>query len=191
MLARRQRALGVENLGARGHGDHDLALERLRRAGRHARADPIRDERAPGLVDVPDERRDTARDEHPCGLGAVHATSDDGVRGRLGAAERVGGENAGRGCPQGGDGSRLEHREQTAVIRVREQHQPRHRRQPARRVPREGRDPLEERVPVADCRHRAEVAGRVVRDVDLRRHRPRAASVGLECDADRVVGLVR
>ena len=71
-------------------------------------------------------------------------------------------------------------------VGVREQHEPRHRRQAARRVARERRHPLEQRVPAAERRHRPEVAGRVGRHVDLRRHRPLAARVGDERVAHRL-----
>ena len=42
----------------------------------------------------------------------------------------------------------------------------------------------------AERRHRAEVSGRVVRDVDLRRHRPLAACVSDECVAHGVDGAL-
>ena len=87
------------------------------------------------VVDVPDERRDAVRDEHPHRLRAVHAGADHGVRGRLGAAERVGGEHARRGRPQRRHGRRVEHGEQPAVLGVREQHEPGHGRQPSRGLP--------------------------------------------------------
>src|SRR5262249_15384648 len=50
--------------------------------------------------------------------------------------------------------------------------------------------PLQQRMPAAECRHRAEVAGRIVRDVRLRRHRPLAARVRDERCANRLDGTV-
>src|SRR5262249_36887831 len=47
----------------------------------------------------------------------------------------------------------------------------------AGRVAGKRRHPLEQRVTASERRHRAEVAGRIVRDVDLRRHRPLTAVV--------------
>ena len=62
---------------------------------------------------------------------------------------------------------------------------------PRARLPGERRHPLEERVAAAEGRHRAEIARRVVRHVDLRRHRPVATMVGDERVTDGVVRVLR
>ena len=167
------------------HPSASAALDATRAPNRSA-TKPL-----PRLVDVPDQRRDSVGDEHACGLRAVHAAADHGVRRGLRSAERIGGQDAGRRRPQCGDRSRVEHGEQSSVFRVRQEYEPGDRGQPARRIPREGRDPLEEGVAVPDRGHRAKVARRVVRHVHLRRHRPRGPCVRLERTAHRVVRLVR
>ncbi len=190
MLAALERSLGVQNLGARRDRHDDLARERLRGARGHAGAQSVGDQQAPGLVHVPHEWYDAAGDEHPRGLGAVHAAADDGVGGRLRTAQRVRGKHSRRGCAERRHGGGVEHCEKPAVLGVRQEHEPGHGGEAARRVPGERRDPLEKCVAVADGGHGAEVPGRVVRDVDLRRHRPRRSGMRLECGANRIVRVV-
>ena len=191
VLAGFERALRVEHVGARRDGDDHLAGERLGSARGDAGAEPLGDELPPRRVHVPDERYDAVRDEHPRRLGAVHAAADDGVGRRLRPAERVRCEHARGGGAERRHRGGVEHGEEPSVLGVGEEHEPGDRREAAGRVARERRDPLEERVAVSDRRHRTEVAGRVVRDVHLRRHRPLRARVRLEGAADGVVGLVR
>ena len=99
------------------------------------------------------------------------------------------GDHAAAARSQRGHRARVEHRLERPRVRVREQHEPGHGREAARRVARERRHPLEQGVAAAERRHRAEVAGRVVRHVDLRLHRPLAAVVRDERLADGVVRL--
>ncbi len=108
-----------------------------------------------------------------------------------GAAERVGREHRGGSRTQRGHRARVEHGEQASVLGVREEHEAGHGRKPASRVAGKRRHPLEQRVTAADRGHRAEVAGRIVRHVDLRRHRPFAARVRDERVPNGVVRLVR
>ncbi len=63
--------------------------------------------------------------------------------------------------------------------------------QAERGVAGERRDPLEQRVAAADRGHRPEVARRVVRHVDLRRHRPLAAVVSDERVLDCRIRVLR
>ena len=191
VLACFERAFGIQDVGPRRHRDDDLARECFCGARRDTRAKTLGDELATARVDVPDERRHTVCDEHPGRLGAVDAAPDHGVRGSLGATERVSGEHAGRRSSERRHRGSVEDSEQAAVLGVREQHEPGHRRQAARRVPRERGDPLQQRMPVSDRRHGAEVACRIVRHVDLRWHRPRRARMRLERATNGVVRLVR
>ena len=59
----------------------------------------------------------------------------DRCRLRVGAAERLGGEDGRRACAERGHRRRVEHRLQLARRRVGDEHDARHRRQAARRVP--------------------------------------------------------
>ena len=188
VLARPQRAGAVEHLRPGGDRDHGVAGECLRERPGDPCAELLRDGGPSDHVDVPEERRDTARGEHARRLGPVDATADDGDGGGL-AGERLEGEDPGGGGAERGHGGRVEHRLERPRVRVREQDEPGHGREAARRVARERGHPLEQGVAAAERRHRAEVAGRVVRDVDLRRHRPLAAVVGDEGVADGVVGI--
>ena len=134
----------------------------------------------PRGVDVPDRHGPPARDERARGRAAVDAGADHGRIRRVGTAERLRSEHRRGARAQRGDRACLEHRLERTRLGVRDEHEAGHRRQAAGRVARERRHPLEQRVPAAERRHRSEVPGRVVRDVDLRRHRPLAAVVGDE-----------
>ena len=104
MLTRLERALGVQDRGARRHRDDHLTRERLRGARNLAGAHAFRHESAARFVDVPHERDDLVRDEHAHSFRTVDAAPDHGVRGRLGAAERVRCQHA------GGRGAQRRHR---------------------------------------------------------------------------------
>ena len=126
-----------------------------------------------------------AREERPRRRPPVHAGADHRGRRRVRTAERLGREHRGGAGAERRHRRRVEHRSQLAVLRVRQQHDAGHRRQPPLRVAGKRRHPLEQRVPSPERRHRAEVARRIVRDVDLRRHRPLAARVRDERRAHR------
>ena len=131
------------------------------------------------LVDVPDRYLPAAREERARRRTAVHTGADHRSRRRVVATQRLGREHRGRAGSERCHGRCVEDRPQLSVLGVRQEHDTRHRRQSALRVAGERGDPLEQRMSRAERRHRAEVPGRVVRDVDLRRHRPLAARV---CD---------
>ena len=76
----------------------------------------------------------------------------------------------------------VEDREKLAGLGARDKERAGDDRQPARRVARERRHPLEDREPLAAGRHRPEVAVRRRVDVGLRRHDPFAGVVALERD---------
>ena len=61
------------------------------------------------------------------------------------------------------------------VLSVGDENDAAHRRQAMRRVARERRHPFQQRVPAPEGGHRAKVPRRIVRDVDLGRHRPLAS----------------
>ena len=116
-----------------------------------------------------------ARLQAPRRRPAVDAGADH--RGEPRPAERLRRERRRSAGPQRRHGARVEHRLDEPRLGVREHDEPAHRRQPSRRVAGKRRHPLQQRVAAAERRHRAEVAGRVVRHVQLRLHRPLAARV--------------
>ena len=140
------------------------------------------------LVDVPERHVPPARLQASGGGPAVDARADDRRSSR--EPERLGRER-GRGArPQRRHGARVEHGLDEAGLGVREHHQAADRRQPAGGIAGERRHPLQERVAAAERRHRPEVAGGVVRHVQLRLHRPLAARVREEAGAHRLVGAL-
>ena len=193
VLARPQRPWTEHGLMPGRHRDEEVGRERLLAARRHlhAGAELVGGGARAALVHVPEQhapapRREHARHRTPVDPGADHG-GGLGVR----PAERLGGEHGRSSGAQRGDRGRVERRLQHAGLRVGEEHEPGDRRQPARRVAREGRHPLQERVAGAERGHRAEVARRVSGHVDLGRHRPLAARVrdkGVADDVHRTTG---
>ena len=105
-----------------------------------------------------------AREERPRRCAPVHACADHGRVAGVRAPERLRGEHRGRAGPQAPSPRPRRAPPRSIPSSASESSTtPAHRRQPARRVARERRHPLEQRVPGAERRHRAEVAGRVVR----------------------------
>ena len=180
VLPRPKGSLVEHDLAARRHGHDDVRGERVLPARRHRPSDLLRD--LPGAVgvQVPNDDVATARAEGPSDRAPVHARADHRSRPAVRAAERLGGEHGRCAGPSRRDRARVEHGDERPVRGVRQEHETRHRRQPARRIPGERRDPFQERVPAAERRHGAEVARRVGRHVDLGRHRPFAACIGDE-----------
>ena len=137
MLARFERPLRVQRDGSGRDGDHDLAPERLLGARGNACTDALRDERATALVEVPDERCDPVRDQHPRRLRAVRAAAHDGVGGGLRAAESVGGDDRRRGRPECRHRRGVQRCEKATVVGVGQEDEPGDRRETTRRVARE------------------------------------------------------
>ena len=84
----------------------------------------------------------------------------DGAR-RAWPPERLRGEHRRRAGPQRRHRPGVEQRLDHPRLGIGQDDEPGHGRQPARRIAREGRHPLEQRVTAAERRHRAEVARRV------------------------------
>jgi hypothetical protein len=94
-----ERAFRVEHGRAGCHGHDDLGGESFGSARRLLRTDAFRDEPTTSFIEIPDQWDHAVRDEHASRLGPVDPGADDGVRRRFRAAERVGGEYAGRRSP--------------------------------------------------------------------------------------------
>ncbi len=186
VLARLQRPLRQQDRLPRRHGHDHRSGERLGLA--RSRADPElgRDGTRPLPVDVPEQDVAAPLLEARRGRAAVDARADH--RCRTGAAERLGRDRSGGAGPQRRHRAGVQHGLDDAGLGVREDDETAHGREAPSRVARERRDPLQQRVAAAERRHGAEVARRVVGDVELRLHRPLAARVGDERVAHRVVG---
>ena len=175
MLARAEHALRQDDLVA-GRDRHEHVGGKRSLCGRgDVHAEFVGDGARAQLVDVPDRHLPATGEERPRHSAPVHACADDGGRPGVRARQHLRGQDRSRSGAQGGDGGRVHDRLEPSVVGGGQEHDAAHRRQPEPRIARERVDPLQQGMSAAQRRHRAEVAGRIVRDVHLRRHRPLAA----------------
>ena len=113
---------------------------------------------------------EAAADPHP-----VQPAADEADGARVLARQLLGGDG-GRGAgAQRRHGTGVQHRQRLPGAGIGDQHDAGHRRQPSAWIDRKRSDPLQHRESLAAHRHRAEVAVRRARQVDLWRHLPLAA----------------
>ncbi len=186
VLSRPQGAGGQKHFPTRRHRHEQIGCESLGARRRDA-ARLRRDRCGAGLVEIPDERRAADCGERPRRRGAVDPGADH--RGRLCVLppQHVGRDHRRSARAERRDGPRVEQCLDDPRLGVREHDEAAHGRQAAGRVAGERRHPLEQRVTAAERGHRAEVPSGVVRDVELRLHRPVAARVGNERIPDGVI----
>ena len=170
------------------HGGDDVGVERLLAARGHADPELVRRSLGASEIDVPERDLVPAGAKRPCHRLPVHAGAHHGRATWIGTTEGLRSEHGGGARADRGDGGRVEHRTQRPVGRVGDDDEAGDRRQAVRRIPWKRRHPLEQRVSGPERRHRTEVTCRVRRHVHLRRHRPLAAGVRLECLAHGLDG---
>ncbi len=190
VLAGPQRALRNQDLPAGRHRDDGIRGQRLLEAAGDADAEIGRHGARPFLVDVPQDDVTAERLEGSGRGTPVHADADHSCvsTGRL---QRLGRQHRRRTGAKSGHRSRVQNRLDEAGLGVREDDEPVDGRQSALGIARKRRDPLQQGMAAAERGHGAEVAGRIVRDVQLRLHRPFAACVRHERVPNGVVGPFR
>lgn len=141
-----------------------------------------------GRVDIPHRHGPAAGDERPHRGPAVDPDTDDRGALRVRAPQNVSGDHRRGSGSQRGHRAGIENRFHDSGLCVGEHDEAAHGGKSPRWISRKGRDPFQQCVPTAERRHRAEVARRVVRDIELRLHRPLAARVGDERLAHGAVG---
>ena len=189
VLARSQRAHRNQDRPAWRHRDDRVRPERLVETPGDADPEIGSHSACPFLVDVPQQDLTAERLERSSRGTPVH-THADHRRDSTGRLERLGRQHRGRPGAKRGHRARVQDRLDEAGLGVREDDQTAHGRQATLGVARKRGNPLQQGMATAECRHRTEVAGRVVRDIQLRLHRPLAARVRHECVLNGVVGTL-
>jgi hypothetical protein len=191
VLAGPQRPFAQKHRVARGHGHEQICGECVLEGGRDVGSELLGDATRALVVDVPDADRAAAREKGARRGPAVHTGPDDCGRRSVATAERLRREHRRRARAERRDRRCVEHGPQLPVLGVRDEHDTGHGGQPVLRIAGKRRHPLEESMAAAQSRHRAKVAGGIVRHVDLRRHRPLALRVRDESVAHRLDRALR
>ena len=110
----------------------------------------------------------------PADPESVQPAADQADAARVLAGELLGRDRGRCAGTKRGHRPRVEQRDRLAALGVRDHHDAGHGRQATPWVPGKGGDPFEDCEPFAAHRHRAEVAVRRARQVELRRHLPLA-----------------